>query len=223
MANFIQSLLKFKSVNPDKLLAFGFIKTDTGYFYSTTLPQSEFIMNVTADANGNLTAQIIDSEFDEPYTLHLVDGAAGEFVGQVRTDYERVLTEIADNCYETEIFKTDYLKTIIRHVRETYGDELEYLWKKCPDNAIWRRKDNQKWYGALLTTSAKKFGIDSGGDVTVIDLRIEPTELDVLVDNKRYFRGYHMNKQHWFTMIMDGSMDLDEVFRRIQNSYELAK
>ena len=37
-----------------------------------------------------------------------------------------------------------------------YCDELEFLWQKFPDNAVWRRKDNKKWYGALLTVSKEK-------------------------------------------------------------------
>lgn len=41
---------------------------------------------------------------------------------------------------------------LIDYVRQTYGDELEFLWKKFDDNAVWRRKDTKKWYAALLTT-----------------------------------------------------------------------
>lgn len=37
----------------------------------------------------------------------------------------------------------------IEYVRKKYGDELEFLWTKFPDNAAWRRKDNRKWYGVL--------------------------------------------------------------------------
>lgn len=223
MANFIQNLLKFKRVNLEKLLTFGFCKTGTEYSYSATLPNSEFIMTVTVQSDGQLSAEVTDPSFNEPYTLHLVEDAEGEFVGQVRGDYEQILTEITSKCYETEIFKSDYLKSIIRHVQETYGDELEFLWKDTPDCAVWRRKDNRKWYGALLSAPSKYFGSFPEERIMVIDLRMKPEELDRLADDKQYFRGYHMNKKHWFSMVMDGSVDLNEVFYRIKNSYDLAK
>ncbi len=33
--------------------------------------------------------------------------------------------------------------------------------------------------------------------------------------------GYHMNKKHWNTIIVDGSIPMDEVYEMIDNSYDL--
>jgi len=33
--------------------------------------------------------------------------------------------------------------------------------------------------------------------------------------------GYHMNKKHWNTIILDGSIPDDEIFVLINDSYEL--
>jgi predicted DNA-binding protein (MmcQ/YjbR family) len=33
--------------------------------------------------------------------------------------------------------------------------------------------------------------------------------------------GYHMNKEHWNTVILDGSLPNDEIFEMIDHSYEL--
>ena len=112
---------------------------------------------------------------------------------------------------------------LIVYVREKYGDELEYLWDKFPDNAVWRRKDNEKWYGALLTVSRRKLGIPSDEIVEIIDLRIAPEEMDNLIDHARFFPGWHMNKKHWYTIILDGTVSVDEICRRVDESYLLAK
>lgn len=37
-------------------------------------------------------------------------------------------------------------------------EELEFLWPKSPDNAIFRRPDNKKWYAVLLTVQKEKLG-----------------------------------------------------------------
>lgn len=86
-----------------------------------------------------------------------------------------------------------------------------------------RRKDNKKWYGALLTVSRRKLGIDSDEIVEIIDLREEPDVLEKLIDNTRYYSGWHMNKKHWFTVVLDGSVLPDEIFRRLDKSYMLAE
>ena len=43
--------------------------------------------------------------------------------------------DIADRCYETAVFKAEQSVALIAYVREKYGDELEYLGDKFPDNA----------------------------------------------------------------------------------------
>lgn len=121
------------------------------------------------------------------------------------------------------IWKNDYTKKVISYVHQTYGDELEFLWPKFPNNAIWRRKDSGKWYAALLVVSKKKLGIDSDDIVEIIDLRMDPEMLTFLVDNKKYYPGYHMNKRHWCTIILDGSVPLEEIYTRIDESFVLAR
>lgn len=120
-------------------------------------------------------------------------------------------------------WKNDHTKKVIKYVRQTYGDELEFLWPKFPNNAIWRRKDSGKWYAALLSVSKKKLGIESDDIVEIIDLRMEPEMLSFLVDNKKYYPGYHMNKKHWCTIILDGSVSLEEIYARIDESFLLAR
>ncbi len=43
------------------------------------------------------------------------------------------------------------------------------------------------------------------------------------VDNHKYFPGYHMNKKHWYTICLDGSVEPVELYQRLDLSYKLAK
>ena len=154
--------------------------------------------------------------------MHLANSAAGEFVGRVRNEYETLLTDIAKKCCIPDVFKSDMAKALIEHVRYTYGDEPEFLWEKFPDNAIWRRKDNRKWYGALLTVSKKKLGLESDEIVEIIDLREQPEMIKSLLEQDNYYPGWHMNKKHWYTIILDGKVPFDEICHHIDVSYKIA-
>lgn len=215
----------FKHVSPDfaKLESYGFKKQNGAYAYDVHILQGQFNLTVKVTQDGRVETLLIDTATDEPYTLHLVEGAGGSFVGSVRAEFESVLYEISEKCFERDIFKGEICHSVIGYVKNKYGDELEYLWEKFPDNAVWRRKDNKKWYGAILTVSKRKLGFDEDCPVHIIDLRIHTEELATLIDNKKYFAGYHMNKRHWLTMCLDGSVALDEIYNRIDKSYELAK
>lgn len=88
---------------------------------------------------------------------------------------------------------------------------------------MWRRKDTNKWYGVMLTISRRKLGFDSDKTAEIINLKGRTEDIERLVDNKRYFPGWHMNKKHWFTVVLDGTVILSEICKRIDESYLLVK
>lgn len=205
-----------------RLLTCGFIPKGNDYMYSVGLLGGQFKMTVTVSAEGSVSTKVLDVSLEEEYVLHRIAGSSGAFAGSIKAEYEAVLRDISERCFDRDTFKSEYAKKIIQYVRETYQDELEYLWERFPANAIWRRKDNYKWYGALLAVSKRKLGIDSDEMIDIIDLRIEMEKLEAIVDGKRYFPGYHMNKKHWFTICLDGSVQVEEIFKWIDLSYEIA-
>jgi len=133
-----------------------------------------------------------------------------------------VLAAVAKACTEPDVFKSEEARRIIAYVREKYRSELEFLWKRFSDNAILRRQDTAKWYAALLILPKIKLGLNEPGLVEIIDLRSKPENIVALVDGKKYFPGYHMNKKHWFAICLDGSVPVEEIFARIDESFTLA-
>lgn len=222
MADIIAGIFRRRKIVLSRLESFGFLREGANYTYRRTLAESGFQLTVRVTPLGEVSAEVTDPAFHEPYTLHLADGAVGGFVGGVRSAYEDTLTEIARQCCEPEVFKSGQAKDLIVYVRDTYGDELEYLWRTFPDNAVWRRKDTGKWYGAALTVSRRKLGLKSDELAEIIDLRCPPEELKELVDGKIYFSGWHMNKKNWYTIILDGSVGMEELCHRVDRSYLLA-
>lgn len=223
-------LLKNRKLCKDKLLPYGFKKNGTVYDYETKIVDNQFTMQVEISATSNskvnkekqITTKVIDTATNEEYVLHTVKNASGLFVVKVRNEYEAVLKDIIEKCYEKEVFKSDDAKMIVKYVRKKYGDELEFLWNKLPDCAIFRRKDNNKWYGLLITAKKSKLGLKGDEEVELFDMRMAPDELDSKVDGKKYFRGYHMNKKSWCTICMNGSVTAKEIEKLIDKSYELA-
>lgn len=228
------SLFLRRKVNISRLRVFGFAEAVDGYVYATTLLGGQFAMTVMISSKGRVSAEVIETDSGESYVLHRVSGATGAFVGQVREEYERVMTRIADACFEPDVFKSEGARRVIQYVRDTYQNEPEYLWRRFPDNAIVRRSDNAKWYLAILTVRKEKLGLPGAGTIEVIDIRMKPEDVTTLVDGVRYFPGYHMNKKHWVTLCLDAPtseppslflplpVPLEEIFHRIDASFALA-
>jgi len=217
------NVFKLKTPNFEKLSEFGFILENGLYRYSVNILDGQFEMTVTVASDGKVGATVTDLSTSEPYTLHLADEAVGAFVGRVRGEFEDVLLRISESCFERDVFKEVCAKQVIEYARNTYGDELEFLWDKYPAGAILRRKDNRKWYALLMIISKRKVGLDSDGEASVLDLRLDTENDAELVDGKRFFLGYHMNKRTWFSVILDGSVSFDEIRALMDKSYKLAK
>ncbi|MCL2281158.1 MAG: MmcQ/YjbR family DNA-binding protein [Dehalococcoidia bacterium] len=205
-----------------KLLTFGFVMDNGAYTYTTNIASGQFRMIVNALDDGTINTKVVDTFSSDEYVLHRTSEACGSFVGMVRSDYENVLHEISDKCFEPDIFKSDYARTVIQYINGTYNDELEFLWKRFPNNAIFRRKDSLKWYGAMLILSKRKLGLNSDEVVDILDLRIRSEDIEHIIDREKYFSGYHMNKKHWITICLDDSVPMDEIFQRIDTSYNLS-
>lgn len=217
-----EEIFRRKKVVFEELEAYGFKKIHNTFQYDTDILNDEFHLRISIGKNKVPDTTLTENATGEEYVLYKTN-TAGKYVAAVREAVAAVLQSIADRCYEAAVFKADQSVKLIAYVREKYGDELEYLWEKFPDNAVWRRKDTEKWYGALLTVSRRKLGIQSDEIVEIIDLRCEPELLKNIVDNKRYYPGWHMNKRHWYTIILDGSVPLEQICHKIDESYLLAK
>lgn len=222
MNNILDRILIDKKPNFDKLKAFGFVESGNKYCYTVKILENQFLLSITVTETDTNT-EVIDLSTNEPYSLFLVENATGSFVGKVKAEYEEIISKIAEKCFEKNIFKSKFSKLIIKYVSDTYGDDLEFLWDKFPKNAILRRRDNKKWYAALLTVSKNKLNLASNEEIEILDLRVNSENIDQIVNGKTIFYGYHMNKKHWISVLLDGSIPIKNITKMIDDSYKLAQ
>lgn len=218
----LKDFIKDKKIDLKRLKKFGFKLKDNSYYYHTSLLKNQFKMSVKISLDNSIFTELIDTETNETYVLHLLEERRNGYIEKVYKAYSEVLDKIKKECFEDEIFKTDYIKEIVDYIKNKYGDELEFLWEKSPKNAVIRRKSSNKWYVVILTISKRKLNLDSDEIIEVINLHNIAEEIEKLIDNKKYFPAYHMNKKYWCTICLDGTVELKEIYKLIDISYELA-
>ena len=219
----LKDFIKDKKIDFKKLEEFGFKLKDNSYYYDIFLLNNQFKMTIKINLDNSIFTEIIDIETNEPYVLHLLEMKRSGYSEKVYKEYSEVLEKIQKECFEDERFKANYTKEIIDYINNKYGDKLEFLWEKSPKNAVVRRKSTKKWYVAILTISKRKIGLDSNEITEVINLHNSEEEIKKLIDWKKYFPAYHMNKKHWCTICLDGTVELEKIYRLIDISYELVK
>ena len=217
----LEYMLKNRVINSSSLIKYGFKKQAEKYVFNVKICDEQFEMIVEAE-NNKMTSKLIDLMNEDEYVLVDVQDSVGEFVGKVRQEYEEKLQDIIKKCTSKEVFKFKQSKQVIEYIKEKYDDELEFLWEKFEETAIWRNKQNNKWYGLIMAIPESKLGIDSEKIVEALDIRYQKNETGKIVDNEKFFPGYHMNKKSWITIKLDNSVDIKTIKKLIDNSYNLS-
>jgi predicted DNA-binding protein (MmcQ/YjbR family) len=75
----------------------------------------------------------------------------------------------------------------------------------------------------VFKVSKKMFALVSiDRDPLSINLKCDPEDAQILRSQFEAIKpGYHMNKDHWNTIVLDGSLDKNLVIKLIQDSYTL--
>jgi len=217
----LENKLKNRKIHYEQLLKYGFKKEKEKYIYQVKMQNNQFAIKVSISDKESY-AKMIDLENETEFILVDFETSSGQFVGQLKQDYNKIIEDIVIKCTSKEVFKSKQAKEIINYIEQKYGDTLEFLWEKFDNNAIWRNKQNSKWYGILLTISERKLELTSDKIVEAIDLRYQKEKMEDVLDNKKIFPGYHMNKKSWITIKLDGSLETKEIFNLIDNSYQLS-
>lgn len=223
MESFLENqLFKDKIYNEEKLILYGFVEENGIYVYKTNISDDLFELCVYITKENTVNTKLFEIDTNEEYFLHKISMSKGLFVGNIRKEYENILTDIAKRCFDINIYQGLQTQRIINYIKDNHNGELEFLWKKYSDSAIVRRKDNLKWYAVFMKLSKRKLGFNSDEIVEIMDLRFDKVKIDEAVDNLKYFPGWHMNKKSWITIILDNSIEDDELYKLIDDSYELA-
>lgn len=118
------------------------------------------------------------------------------------------------------IDKGTFRQDIFNYVATQYGTEAEYPWIDLPGHAVLRHL-NGKWYGIIMNIPKSKLGINANDRIDILVCKCDPMMRDLLLSEKGFFPAYHMNKEHWITILLDGSVNADLVCHILDMSYQI--
>lgn len=216
----LKKLLENKKINYEMLTEKGFKKQKDKYLFEKNICDNSFKV-VIEIAKDKKISKVIDLLTNEEYIL--VDtSSSGSFVGKIKNEYELVIANIIEECTTSNLFKNKKAQEIIRYIKEKYNNDLEYLWDKYPDCAIYRHKENNKWYCLLMRIKANSIGIESDKKIEILNLKYQKENINEIIDYKNIYPGYHMNKNNWITINLKEQIDIKQIKSLIDNSYELS-
>ena len=109
---------------------------------------------------------------------------------------------------------------LISYIFKTYGAEPDYPWLTDESSAVFRHSLNRKWFALLMTVPKAKLGLQGPETVNVLNLKCDPLLIGALRREPGIFPAYHMNKEHWITVALDGSANAETVKTLVSISFQ---
>ncbi len=109
---------------------------------------------------------------------------------------------------------------LFRLSEERYGIEPDYPFSDGV-SAVLRHPENKKWFALVMKLPKSKFGIESDEPVDVLNLKCDPILIGSLRSKDGFFPAYHMNKEKWITVFLDGTVPKSEICDLLDLSYDL--
>lgn len=216
-----EALFHLKKPVPERLIAYGFQTKEAGFTLKLPLKEEQFQLQVEVDASGMLFYAVIDEVTGEEYTLIHSVHAQGNFIAKLRQEVSRKLKEIASVCFAADEFRTEQASRIIQSIEQNYGVRPEYLWEGSPASAALRHQETLKWFGVLMRLDYRKLDPRKQGQVEILVLKALPEQIAEQLGHPGFYRAFHMNKKHWITVVLDGTLEDETIQEGISQSFAL--
>lgn len=110
---------------------------------------------------------------------------------------------------------------IFTYAKQTWNTEAEYPWERTPRAAVLRHTENKKWYGILMDVRGDRLGLDSEDWVDILNVKCDPVLIGALREQEGFFPAYHMNKENWITILLDGIVSAEQIYPLLSMSFAM--
>ncbi len=109
---------------------------------------------------------------------------------------------------------------IEEYILSKYETSPEFLWKRFPGFEVFRHKVGRKWFAIIMDVEYTKLGIRKSGRVDILNLKLDGILVDILKKQTGFLPAYHMQKEKWISVLLDGTVELNTIFQFLDMSFE---
>lgn len=107
------------------------------------------------------------------------------------------------------------------YIRKKYNAVVRNPWMKNPEHTTFTDRYSEKWFALIMKINQKTLGIKGDSEIYVVNVKADPEFISLITGVEGYFPAYHMNKRHWLTILLDGTLPIEQIYDRVDESYHL--
>ena len=109
------------------------------------------------------------------------------------------------------------------YLTDIYSTTGENLSVRHPSFQVYRHNANKKWFAVIMDIPRKNLGLTGDGQTQVVNLKCDTRPIGSFRGEPGIFPGWHMNKVHWLSVALDGTVEDEKIEFLVDMSYELTK
>lgn len=110
------------------------------------------------------------------------------------------------------------------YIKEKYGIDPEILPFSHEEYEVYRHTDTGRWFAVFIVKDRSAFGLEGNGTAEILCFKLKDhLYADILMEQPGYLRGYPSSKWNWVSVLLDGSIPLEDICHCLDESYEATK
>ncbi|MBE6464229.1 MAG: hypothetical protein E7003_02720 [Eggerthellaceae bacterium] len=205
---------------------FGFVKGETCYTLTSDFMDGEFEAVLSVYDDGSYSGMVIDKMNDEEYAPLRFESFKGSYVSSVRSAYTEFLEWVAKGCCVDVLFASDQANRLTDHIFMQYEIKPDFPFgqSQYQNYGTFRHAENGKWFALVMNVkwhALLKNGCED--TIDIVNLKIKPNMSLSLCSNVGIYPAYHMNHKNWISVVLDDTLNDNEVFHLLEDSYSLTR
>ena len=112
-------------------------------------------------------------------------------------------------------------EALFQWAEQEFGVVPDYPWRE--PNGVLRHGGSRKWFGLVLEVERSKLGLGGQGKVEMLNVKGDPRIVGALKGQPGFFPAYHMNKEQWLSILLEGPVEEGQIQELLRMSYELTR
>ena len=113
------------------------------------------------------------------------------------------------------------LQALKAHILDRYGVEPDHPFPRDEVSCVFRHEGTRKWFALTMNVPCRTIGLPQDGNTDILNVKCDPLLIGSFRGQPGFLPAYHMNKDKWLTVLLDGSAGQEEIEMLVAMSYEL--
>ena len=118
-------------------------------------------------------------------------------------------------------YRMSLKEDVFAYVKKTYHVEPDYPFPTAPEYPVLRHRDSRKWFALIMDVPRDRLGLPGQERVDVINLKCSSALSGSLRMQAGILPAYHMHRDNWITVLLDGTVPLSDLCPLIDISFSL--